>query len=81
MQYNYIKLHNRRVSVMFHTLAGGLRKGGVVTQVVGQIKAGHAIHLVISGEHQVQRVTVAEESLHVRRDSGFSTGAAISQYC
>lgn len=71
-------LHNRRECLVFRTLAGRPREGGVVTQVVGQIKIGHTIYMAIAGEHQVQRVTITEGGLQGRR---VSTGTAISHYC
>lgn len=66
---------------MFPTIAGGLRKSGVVTQIVAQTKVGHVIYMTITGEHQAQRVTVTEGDLQVWRVFCSSTGTAISQLC
>lgn len=66
---------------MFNTVAGGLRKGCVVTQIVAQAEVGHVIHLSISGEHQAQGVTVTEGGLQVLGVSCTLTGAAVSCLC
>lgn len=60
------------------TLAGGLRKSGVVTQIVAQTKVGHTIYTAIAGEQQAQSVTSTEGGQEVRR---VSTGTAICDLC
>lgn len=74
-------LHSSRQCLVSLTLAGGLRKGHGVTQVVGQSKVVHAIYKAVVGEHQAQRVTFTEGGHQVRGNSCSSTGTAISQYC